>query len=89
MNTTLQRVSHIIAAAVLALAVYVLPDMVANLGEGTSFRLKGVVAIAFFLASVALEQKKKGALATFFLASGVALTLLLFFGGAIRVAELG
>jgi len=89
MNTTLQRILHIVAAVVLAFVIYVLPDMVANLGEAMSFRFKGAIAILFFLASIVLEQKKKATFATFALTTGVVLTLLLFFGGAIRIAELG
>ncbi len=89
MNTTFQRVLHIVVAVVLAFVIYVLPDMVANLGETMSFRLKGALAIFFFLASIMLEQKKKATAATFSLTTGLTLTLLLFFGGAIRIAELG
>lgn len=89
MNTTLLRIAYIVAAVVLAFAVYLLPDIVANLGETVSFRLKGAIAILFFVASIVFEQRKKAAVATFTLTTGVVLTLLLFFGGAIRIAELG
>lgn len=89
MHPVLQRILHIVAAVVLAFLVFVLPDTVANLGETASFRLKGVIAVFLLLASIVFEQKKKGAAATFTLTTGIALTLLLFFGGAIRIAELG
>lgn len=85
----MQKALPIIAGIVLAFALYVVPDMVANLGETLSFRTKGVIAIFLLLASIALEYKEKSKPATFALVSGIALALLLAFGGYIRMAELG
>lgn len=88
MSDTLQRIFHIVAAVLAAFLLYVVPDMVANLGETLSFRLKSVVAIALLLASIAFETKQKSPWGTLTLTTGIVLGALLFVGGAIRIEEL-
>ena len=89
MTITLQRILLIIAGIILALLLYIFPDMAANLGENMSFQLKGGLTILLLLASIAAEYKKQSAVGTFMLTAGIALALLLAFGGYIRLAELG
>jgi len=79
----------IIGGIVLGILLYVLPDMAANLGESMSFRLKSTVAVFLLLGSIAMEYKKRHTAGTFMLAAGIALGLLIAFGGYIRTAELG
>jgi hypothetical protein len=88
MNASFQRVLHILGAIAAAFLLYVVPDMVANLGETLSFRLKSIVAIALLLSSIVLETKRKSPWGTLALTAGIALGVLLFAGGAIRLNEL-
>jgi hypothetical protein len=89
METPIKGTVVIAAGIVLACALFLVPDMIANLGEQVSFIFKSVCALALLIVSVAARHSKHLPLSVFCTAACIALALLLAFSGFIRLSELG
>jgi len=87
MNITLQRAILILAGIVVGIALYVVPDMIANPGESLSEKVKMLWAIVLFFLSIVAWRKKDTVIANFTLSAAIVLTLLLGVGGILRSNE--
>ena len=85
----MKAVLGFIGGVILAVALYVLPDMFANLGESLSFWLKVIWATVLLIISVAAVRTKESGIATFSITACIALVALIVFGGTMRLEELG
>jgi len=80
MYITLQRIALVFAGIVFAVALYIIPDLLVNLGETLSFSLKIIWTIALVIVSIAVKRMMESAIATFTTTASLMLALLLAFG---------
>lgn len=89
MSANLRRIITIILGIAVGVALYVVPDMIANPGETLSAGLKAIWAAAFLFIGFVAWKTNDTVGACFTLGAGIALAALLAAGGVIRSQELG
>lgn len=85
----MQLIVAIFGGILLAFTLFVVPDLAAPLTESASFGLKAVLALILLAFGIVSVRQRRNMPAAFGLTAAIGLLVLIAFGGAVRMAELG